>query len=79
MTCRASGRWGCEMQTNPFIPAGRSCGAVDTDSRLRALEGFDLQQCRAALEVPGLQKTVEKKLRSRIRRLEQQEAVGKEE
>lgn len=64
--------------SNPFIPPGRSCGAVDTDSRLRALEGFDLQQCHAALEVPGLQKTVEKKLRSRIRRLEQQATAGRE-
>ncbi|MCY1375716.1 hypothetical protein D9M69_631500 [compost metagenome] len=70
---------GCEMQQpNPFIPPGRSCGAVDTDSRLRALEGFDLHQCRAALEVPGLQKTVEKKLHSRIRLLERQAATSRE-
>lgn len=62
---------GCEMsQANPFIPSGREYGAVDTESRLRALEDFDLEQCRAALALPGLQKTVEKKLRSRIRALE---------
>lgn len=55
---------------NPFIPSGRDYGAVDTESRLRALEDFDLDQCRAALALPSLQKTVEKKLHSRIRMLE---------
>lgn len=55
---------------NPFIPAGREYGAVDTDSRLRALKDFDLEQCRSALALPGLQKVVEKKLTSRIRVLE---------
>lgn len=55
---------------NPFIPAGREYGAVDTDSRLRALKDFDLEQCRAALALPGLQKTVEKKLHCRVRLLE---------
>jgi len=57
-------------QTNPFNHPGQEYGAVDTESRLRALEAFDLDQCRAALALPGLQKTVEKKLRSRVRRLE---------
>lgn len=62
---------GCEMsQANPFIPPGREYGSVDTESRLRALEDFDLEQCHAALALPGLQKTVEKKLKSRIRILE---------
>ena len=76
---------GCEMsQANPFIPSGREYGAVDTESRLRALEDFDLEQCRAALALPGLQKTVEKKLRSRIRALEKlvttvQQAEGAQE
>lgn len=57
-------------QTNPFNHPGQEYGAVDTESRLRALEAFDLDQCRAALALPGLQKTVEKRLRSRVRRLE---------
>lgn len=57
-------------QTNPFNHPGQEYGAVDTESRLRALEDFDLDQCRAALALPGLQKTVEKKLLSRVRRLE---------
>lgn len=55
---------------NPFIPAGHDYGAVDSESRLRALKDFDLEQCRAALALPGLQKTVEKKLQTRIRKLE---------
>ncbi|WP_342162072.1 hypothetical protein Q7586_28015 (plasmid) [Pseudomonas aeruginosa] len=42
---------------------------MSADDRLRVLESFDLEQCRAALSVPGLQKTVEKKLHSRIRQL----------
>lgn len=57
-------------QTNPFNHPGQEYGAVDTESRLRALADFDLDQCHAALALPGLQKTVEKKLRSRIRLLE---------
>ncbi|MFO6209906.1 hypothetical protein [Pseudomonas aeruginosa] len=42
---------------------------MSTDDRLRALDSFNLEQCSAALSVPGLQKTVEKKLHSRIRQL----------
>ncbi|TLP70788.1 hypothetical protein FEA48_23425 [Pseudomonas nitroreducens] len=63
---------------NPFIPPGKDYGSVDTESRLRAVESFDLEQCRAALEVLGLQVTVEKKLRSRIRQLEKSANAGKE-
>lgn len=38
-------RWGCEMQqSNPFNHPGQSYGAVDVDSRLRAVAGFDLEQ-----------------------------------
>ncbi|NMZ73431.1 hypothetical protein HBO32_10000 [Pseudomonas nitroreducens] len=57
-------------QVNPFNQPGQEYGAVDTESRLRALEVFDLDQCRAALALSGLQKTVEKRLHSRIRMLE---------
>ncbi|WP_228491599.1 hypothetical protein, partial [Pseudomonas aeruginosa] len=75
----ASGRWGCEMQqSNPFNHPGQSYGAVDVDSRLRAVAGFDLEQCRAALAVTGLQKIVEKKVRTRIRQLEKQASAQKE-
>lgn len=59
--------------SNPFVrydaTLGMETGAVDAESRKRAVEGFDLEQCRAALEVPGLQKAVEAKCWSRIRKL----------
>ncbi|WP_235581464.1 hypothetical protein [Pseudomonas aeruginosa] len=75
----ASVRWGCEMQqSNPFNHPGQSYGAVDVDSRLRAIAGFDLEQCRAALAVTGLQKIVEQKIRTRIRQLEKQASAQKE-
>ncbi|HEQ0080742.1 TPA: hypothetical protein VDW64_006477, partial [Pseudomonas aeruginosa] len=45
---------------------------------LRAVAGFDLEQCRAALSVTGLQKIVEKKVRTRIRQLEKQASAQKE-
>lgn len=59
---------------NPFLDKDGH-GAVDTVSRLDRVQRFDLDQCRAALLVPGLQKTVEKKVRSRIRRLEKEAAL----
>ncbi|MDH1007391.1 hypothetical protein N5J43_00660 [Pseudomonas nicosulfuronedens] len=64
---------------NPFIPPGQEYGAVDADSRLRDLGGFDLDQCRAALALPDLQKAVEKKLQSRIRALEKLATTAKQE
>ncbi|MGE1956476.1 hypothetical protein [Pseudomonas aeruginosa] len=48
-------------QSNPFIRPDKDYGAVSADDRLRALESFDLEQCRAALSV--------QKLHSRIRQL----------
>ncbi|PZE13252.1 hypothetical protein DMX10_11675 [Pseudomonas sp. 57B-090624] len=63
---------------NPFNQPGRTYGAVDVTSRLHALEHFTLAQCRAALEVPGVQQAVVTKLRSRIRRLEKAAAVAGE-
>lgn len=57
------------VAANPFADAD-GVGAVDVASRLGMVEHFNLDQCRAAMMVPNLQKTVEKKLRGRIRRLE---------
>ncbi|MDU9392113.1 hypothetical protein [Pseudomonas sp. zfem002] len=57
-------------QPNPFNRPGQEYGPVDTESRIRALEHFNVDQCRAALALPHLQKAVEKKLHSRIRQLE---------
>ncbi|WP_193222238.1 hypothetical protein [Alkalilimnicola sp. S0819] len=59
-------------QANPFADQN-GMGAVDVESRLHCLQRFDLIQCRIALEVPHLQKSVEKRLRSRIRKLERHE------
>lgn len=61
--------------SNPFANAD-GVGTVDVAGRLMMAEGFDLDQCRAGLTVPNLQKTVEKKLRSRMRKLEKEVAGG---
>lgn len=63
------------MQTNPFMGA-EGYGAMSAEDRLRDVPGFDLKQCRAALAVPGLQKTVEQRLRARIRKLEKEARHG---
>ena len=60
------------MTQNPFADnQGRQ--AIDAASRLHAVADFNLEQCQAALKVPGLQKTVEKRLRARIRKLEKED------
>lgn len=58
---------------NPFLSMrmkGRMVGPVDADSRLHMLKGFDLKQCKAALEVPDLQLSVKNRIEARIRKLE---------
>lgn len=55
---------------NPFLNE-KGTGAVDAQSRADLLKTFSLEQCHAALRVPGLQKTVERKLHSRIRTLQE--------
>jgi len=62
-----------DAAANPFANAD-GVGTVDVAGRLGMVERFDLDQCRAGLTVPNLQKTVEKKLRSRIRKLEKEAA-----
>lgn len=57
------------MSDNPFLN-DQGYGALSAADRIYAIERFDLDECRAALEVPGLQKAVANKLHSRIRRLE---------
>lgn len=60
-----------EALTNPFMgPQGY--GAVTVEDRVRDVAAFNLEQCRAALNVPGLQKAVGQRLRARIRKLEQE-------
>lgn len=61
------------MTQNPFADEkGRQ--TLDAVSRIDAVATFNLEQCQAALKVPGLQKTVEKRLRARIHKLEKVKA-----
>jgi len=60
-----------DAQANPFANAD-GVGTVDVAGRLMMAEGFDLDQCREGLTVANLQKTVEKKLQARIRKLEKE-------
>lgn len=59
---------------NPFI-TGRVPGvgdvqAADVESRLPLVAGFNAAKCHAALQVPGLQKTVRKAIERRLRQVE---------
>lgn len=56
---------------NPFLSEsyGHVSGALDTKSRLDKVKRFNLEECEAALKVDGLQKSVEKAIHSRIRKL----------
>lgn len=62
---------------NPFMremPGGAVAGTVDAAGRIQDVRRFDRQQCLAARQVPGLQKTVEKAINARLRRIARQEA-----
>jgi hypothetical protein len=63
------------MHNDPFVTVDghRICDAA---SRLHAIERFNLQQCRQAIAVTTLQKTVEQRLRARIRMLEKEARHG---
>ncbi|MCC5809909.1 MAG: hypothetical protein JJU06_06000 [Ectothiorhodospiraceae bacterium] len=66
-------------EKNPFF-AGEYSGMqtyhVDAASRLDAAKRFNLEECRAALQVKGLQKTVATALERRIRKLEREPNHG---
>lgn len=60
------------MNKHPFYTAtynGIDCYATATSCRLLMLQRFDAEQCKAALEVEGLQKTVRTALERRLRKL----------
>lgn len=60
---------------NPFLrpsPGYPNTQLMAGEDRIAAVREFDRDQCRAALEVPGLQKTVEKAIHARLRKLEKQ-------
>lgn len=59
---------------NPFFAGsynGHDCYHLAADARMRAVEAFDLAQCRAALEIEPLQKTVRQAIERRMRKLPQ--------
>ena len=64
---------------NPFITGyhdGKPYQAIDVDTRLMMVKKFTLSQCEAALEMPSLQKTVQRAILSRIRKLKRKEVKG---
>lgn len=63
------------MNRNPFFVktyGDFDCYHTSADDRVRAVAGFDLAQCRAALEVDGLQKSVRLAIGRRMRKLQVQ-------
>lgn len=61
--------------SNPFaagIYGGVQSYTIAVADRLSLVKNFSLAQCQAALQVDGLQKTVEAAVRARIRRLEKE-------
>lgn len=64
---------------NPFLQYDPQLqcytGAVDAAGRCRRVDQFSRPQCERALQVAGLQKAVQARLRSRIRQLDKQEAL----
>lgn len=62
--------------SNPFcgtIPGRPDVGAIDADSRIRMVQGFQVEQCNQALHVPGLQKTVALAIVRRVRKIKQEQ------
>lgn len=60
------------MTDNPFKGPcynGHQCYEQTTEDRIRKVSTFDADQCAAALAVPGLQKTVERAIHVRLRKL----------
>lgn len=69
--------------SNPFNTArnpitGQPMGATSVEERLNRVPRFTAQQCRDALALPGLQKTVADALRRRLTHIEAQEAETNE-
>ncbi|TGG92511.1 hypothetical protein E4656_13650 [Natronospirillum operosum] len=60
---------------NPFMDQSGH-GAVDVESRLDLVKRFDVDQLRAALAVPHLQKSVVNRIHSRLNKLRKEAAHG---
>lgn len=57
---------------NPFAATvynGHQTYHMTVDDRIAAVRRFTREQCQAALALPGLQKTVARAVRSRLRQL----------
>lgn len=66
-------------QPNPFsyhMPGIGQVQHTDAVSRCQAVDRFDLEQCRQALQLPNLQRAVTTRLRRRIRQLELEATTG---
>lgn len=62
-----------DTSLGPFVTdhyRGVAYGHMDADSRIRAVRSFDADQCRQALAMPNLQKTVRAAAERRLRMLE---------
>ncbi len=59
---------------NPFVtghvPGVGDMQAADVESRLDLVARFNAAKCRAALQMPDLQKTVRRAVERRLRKLE---------
>lgn len=67
------------MASNPF--ASVRYGDLQTyhvtvDDRIQAVRDFNAAQCRAALRLDDLQKTVERAVKARLRHIEREDAKG---
>lgn len=66
------------MDDNPFragVYHGVQTYITTADERVQRVRGFDRAQCLAALCVEGLQRTVERAVRARLRQLNQAEGL----
>lgn len=67
------------MSETPFKAGcygGHQYYHVTAEDRIGAVKSFGLEQCEAALQVEGLQKTVERAVRARMRMLRKAAALA---
>jgi hypothetical protein len=60
---------------NPFFAweyHGQKFYTCDADDRIKAVRSFSRAQCEVALQLAGLQKTVEQAIQRRLRRIERE-------
>jgi hypothetical protein len=65
---------------NPFagsVPGHPELQAVDTESRIRMVQNFTIDQCNQALHLPRLQKTVATAILRRVRALKKEPHAGR--